>query len=44
MIKDEKIVKELAQAIYETMEPLIRFSIEQRLKQILPIIKDGLKK
>lgn len=44
MNSDDKIVKQLAAAMYETMEPLIRYAIEQRLKQMLPIIKEGLMK
>jgi hypothetical protein len=42
--QDDKIVSELANAIYDTIEPLIKMCIEQRLRQILPLIKQGFTK
>ena len=41
---DKELVQELSRVIADSMIELIRFSIETRLEQMLPLIKQGLLK
>ena len=40
--EDSEIIDGIAEVMYKSMEPLIKQCIEQRLRQILPLIKEGL--
>lgn len=40
---EDAVVNQLAKAMADSMSDLIQACIEQRLRQILPLIKEGLK-
>jgi hypothetical protein len=42
MKSEKKIVDDLAEVMYDSMQPLIKTVIKQRLRQLLPLIKEGL--